>query len=60
MGARPMARVIQDYIKRPLAEDLLFGKLIDGGHVRVTIGEDGDSLLLLTRAAKEPELIKQQ
>jgi ATP-dependent Clp protease ATP-binding subunit ClpA len=60
MGARPMARVIQEYIKRPLAEDLLFGKLVDGGHVRVTIGEDGDSLLLLTRAAKEPELIKQQ
>ena len=60
MGARPMARVIQEHIKRPLAEDLLFGKLVDGGHVRVTIGEDGDSLLLLTRAAQEPELIKQQ
>jgi ATP-dependent Clp protease ATP-binding subunit ClpA len=58
MGARPMARVIQDFIKRPLAEDLLFGKLVDGGHVRVTIREDGEALLLLTRTAQEPELIK--
>ena len=34
MGARPMARVIQEFIKRPLAEELLFGKLVNGGHVR--------------------------
>src|SRR5688572_18817446 len=60
MGARPMARIIQEHIKRPLAEDLLFGKLVDGGHVRVTISEDGESLLLLTRTAQEPELIRQQ
>ncbi len=60
MGARPMARIIQEHIKRPLAEDLLFGKLVDGGHVRVTISENGESLLLLTRATQEPELIKQQ
>jgi len=60
MGARPMARLIQDQIKRPLAEDLLFGKLVDGGHVRVTITEDGESLLLLARASQEPELIRQQ
>ncbi len=60
MGARPMARLIQDQIKRPLAEDLLFGKLVDGGNVRVTITEDGESLLLLARASQEPELIKQQ
>ena len=33
MGARPMARVIQDKIKRPLADELLFGKLVDGGRV---------------------------
>ncbi|MEL6870593.1 MAG: ATP-dependent Clp protease ATP-binding subunit ClpA [Pseudomonadota bacterium] len=37
MGARPMARIIQQYIKRPLAEDLLFGELAEGGHVRVTV-----------------------
>ncbi|MEW5755792.1 MAG: ATP-dependent Clp protease ATP-binding subunit ClpA [Pseudomonadota bacterium] len=36
MGARPMARVIQENIKRPLAEELLFGALESGGHVFVT------------------------
>ncbi len=36
MGARPMARLIQDKIKKPLAEELLFGKLEKGGHVRVS------------------------
>lgn len=40
MGARPMARVIQEHIKRPLAEELLFGSLTEGGHVRVTLGDD--------------------
>ena len=35
MGARPMARVIQEHIKKPLADEVLFGKLKDGGHVRV-------------------------
>lgn len=37
MGARPMARLIQEQIKKPLAEELLFGKLANGGHVKVTI-----------------------
>jgi len=36
MGARPMARIIQEHIKRPLAEELLFGRLVNGGHVTVT------------------------
>jgi ATP-dependent Clp protease ATP-binding subunit ClpA len=35
MGARPMARVIQDQIKRKLADELLFGKLVHGGKVLV-------------------------
>jgi len=35
MGARPLARLIQNEIKKPLAEELLFGKLVDGGLVRV-------------------------
>jgi ATP-dependent Clp protease ATP-binding subunit ClpA len=42
MGARPMARTIQEYIKKPLAEELLFGRLAKGGHVR--IGLEGDAL----------------
>jgi ATP-dependent Clp protease ATP-binding subunit ClpA len=40
MGARPMARVIQENIKRPLAEELLFGKLANGGNVTVVV-KDG-------------------
>ena len=41
MGARPMARVIQEQIKRPLAEELLFGKLANGGKVFVRLGDEG-------------------
>ena len=40
-GARPLSRVIQEYIKKPLAEELLFGKLANGGIVLVKMGEDG-------------------
>ena len=42
MGARPMARIIQQHIKKPLAEELLFGKLAHGGHL--IIREEGDKL----------------
>jgi len=55
MGARPMARVIQEHIKRPLAEELLFGKLRDGGHVRVDLNQDGDGLILIPESVT-PEL----
>ncbi|MGB1515129.1 MAG: ATP-dependent Clp protease ATP-binding subunit ClpA [Paracoccaceae bacterium] len=41
MGARPLARIIQEHIKRPLADELLFGKLVKGGLVRVTV-RDGE------------------
>jgi ATP-dependent Clp protease ATP-binding subunit ClpA len=51
MGARPMARVIQEHIKRPLAEELLFGQLADGGHVRVALNKSEDGLQLLTEPA---------
>jgi ATP-dependent Clp protease ATP-binding subunit ClpA len=44
MGARPMARVIQEHIKRPLAEELLFGKLVEGGLVRVSVKADDSGL----------------
>jgi ATP-dependent Clp protease ATP-binding subunit ClpA len=53
MGARPMARVIQEFIKRPLAEELLFGSLADGGHVRVSVGDDGDLVLTAEPVQKE-------
>ena len=45
MGARPMARVIQEKIKRPLAEMLLFGDLVDGGHVTVKVDDAGELVL---------------
>jgi len=40
MGARPMARIIQETIKRKLADELLFGRLAQGGHVSVTVEND--------------------
>jgi len=51
MGARPMARVIQDKIKRPLADELLFGKLAGGGRVNIEV-KDGE---LVVEAHAEPE-----
>jgi ATP-dependent Clp protease ATP-binding subunit ClpA len=44
MGARPMARVIQEHLKRVLADELLFGRLTKGGDVRVSLNEEGDEL----------------
>ncbi len=41
MGARPMARLIQERIRKPLAEELLFGRLAGGGNVVVRAGDDG-------------------
>ncbi len=65
MGARPLGRVIQEHIKKPLAEEVLFGKLKKGGTVRVTVetkdtGETGLKLESLADEArikpkKEPE-----
>jgi ATP-dependent Clp protease ATP-binding subunit ClpA len=45
-GARPMGRLIQEKIKQPLAEELLFGKLVHGGEVKVKLkdGEEGKEL----------------
>jgi len=54
MGARPMARTIQEHIKRPLAEELLFGRLASGGHVRVSVSEDGSELVLHCEPAQVP------
>ncbi len=42
MGARPMARVIQNHIKKPLANELLFGELAGGGTVTVKLGDDDE------------------
>ena len=55
MGARPMARIIQEQIKRPLAEELLFGILSDGGHVKITVSPDGELQLNSEPVVKELE-----
>jgi len=51
MGARPMARLIQDKVKRPLADELLFGKLVGGGRVSIDVKDDE----LVVEAQSEPE-----
>ena len=64
MGARPLARVIQESIKKPLAEELLFGKLMKGGVVKVKVKDDKIDLEVLapeqakiTHSAKKPPLL---
>ncbi|NEY90708.1 ATP-dependent Clp protease ATP-binding subunit ClpA [Tabrizicola oligotrophica] len=58
MGARPLGRVIQEYIKKPLAEELLFGKLTKGGTVHVGV-RDG-ALLLSYEEPQKPRLTGQK
>src|SRR6185503_19921234 len=48
-GARPLGRVIQERIKKPLAEELLFGALAKGGIVRVSVDKDADKLVFAFR-----------
>ena len=48
MGARPMQRLIQDTIRRALADELLFGQLVDGGRLTVDVGTDGKPVLDIT------------
>ena len=52
-GARPMARLVQEKIKQPLAEELLFGKLVNGGEVKVRIKDNAPSFEI-TPAAPKP------
>ncbi len=54
MGARPMARLIQDSIRRALADELLFGRLADGGEVTVDVDEGGEIRL---QFADEPAAV---
>lgn len=59
MGARPMARLIQEKIKRPLADELLFGELAEGGHVRITV--KGDELVFdIEKQVKELEHLPEE
>ncbi len=60
MGARPMARIIQEYIKRPLAEELLFGSLESGGHVKITVSKDGELELVSEPVLRELEHLPEE
>ncbi|WP_317474809.1 ATP-dependent Clp protease ATP-binding subunit ClpA [Cronobacter sakazakii] len=53
MGARPMTRVIQDNLKKPLANELLFGSLVDGGQVSVALDKEGDKLTYSFQSAQK-------
>jgi ATP-dependent Clp protease ATP-binding subunit ClpA len=61
-GARPLGRVIQEHIKKPLAEELLFGRLAKGGIVQVTRVDDKLAFAFregpAAPAPKEPELVE--
>ena len=52
-GARPLARVIQEHIKKPLADEILFGRLVKGGHVRVVL-KDGKLDFEIEGDSREP------
>ncbi|EBR9859894.1 hypothetical protein DS524_29615, partial [Salmonella enterica subsp. enterica serovar Chester] len=52
-GARPMARVIQDKLKKPLANELLFGELVNGGSVIIDLDKKKDELTYRFSALKE-------
>ncbi|MDE2500668.1 MAG: ATP-dependent Clp protease ATP-binding subunit ClpA, partial [Alphaproteobacteria bacterium] len=58
-GARPLARVIQDHIKKPLADEILFGKLKSGGTVRVLLDRAADKLVFefITDADAKPKAL---
>jgi ATP-dependent Clp protease ATP-binding subunit ClpA len=52
MGARPMQRLIQDLIRRALADELLFGRLVDGGRLSVDIDDEGQPVLDIQPSSK--------
>jgi ATP-dependent Clp protease ATP-binding subunit ClpA len=52
MGARPMARLIQDTIRKALADELLFGRLVSGGKVTIDVGDE-DKITLEFDESKE-------
>ncbi len=57
MGARPMARLIQDKVKRAIADELLFGKLAEGGRVNLGV-KDGDLAVETEAAEKLPAVVE--
>ncbi len=56
MGARPMARILQEHVKRPLADELLFGKLAEGGKVHLSV-RDGELVVETEAGQKLPAVV---
>jgi ATP-dependent Clp protease ATP-binding subunit ClpA len=54
MGARPMQRLIQDTIRKALADELLFGRLTNGGSLNVDVDDKGEVLLDIKSADEPP------
>ncbi|MFN7611239.1 MAG: ATP-dependent Clp protease ATP-binding subunit ClpA, partial [bacterium] len=57
-GARPLSRIIQEHVKKPLAEEVLFGKLMHGGLVLVDTAKEG--LVFSYPASKKPTAHKEE
>ena len=55
-GARPLARAIQENIKKPLADKILFGDLVNGGHIRITV-KKGDFVFSVSQDIKVKEKV---
>jgi ATP-dependent Clp protease ATP-binding subunit ClpA len=55
MGARPMSRLIQDMIRRALADELLFGRLVGGGKVTVELDDDNKIRLIFPADGGAPQ-----
>jgi ATP-dependent Clp protease ATP-binding subunit ClpA len=58
MGARPLSRLIQEKIKKPLADELLFGKLTKGGTVHVSLNADTDELSMMFESLPDASALK--
>ena len=58
MGARPLARTIQEHVKKPMAEELLFGKLVKGGVVSIDIDPDDEDKLAFAYLEDKPKTSK--
>ena len=57
-GARPMSRLVQEKIKQPLAEELLFGKLVNGGEVKVRIKDNAPAFEITPAPPKAAKVKK--
>ncbi len=59
-GARPLARVIQEHIKKPLADELLFGRLLKGGHVKVDVSNESLAFEVLDSDVSTEKILEEE